>query len=177
MCYVPAFNLDNYQTVDERLHQFWAENPRGRVLTELVSTTNDQFIVKAMVWRSTSYDKDNERPDSTGYAEERINASPVNRTSALENAETSAIGRALANLGYSTKGARPTREELEKVKRLDLNQALIAQATRELSEATSLEELQEVVQRLPKVLGKPELDKMAPLLIERRKQLTQKAGE
>jgi len=55
-----------------------------------------------------------EAPDATGLAQEREGSSTVNKTSALENCETSAIGRALANLGYAAKGKRPSREEMSK---------------------------------------------------------------
>jgi hypothetical protein len=49
-------------------------------------------------------------------AEETVQGRGVNATSALENCETSAIGRALANAGYATKGKRASREEMSKVK-------------------------------------------------------------
>jgi len=52
---------------------------------------------------------------SAGYAEETVTSRGVNQTSALENCETSAIGRALANAGYAPKGKRPSREEMTKV--------------------------------------------------------------
>ena len=55
------------------------------------------------------------RPWTTGLAEETIQGRGVNATSALENCETSAIGRALANAGYATKGKRASREEMVKV--------------------------------------------------------------
>jgi hypothetical protein len=48
-------------------------------------------------------------------AEETVQGRGVNATSALENCETSAIGRALANAGYATKGKRASREEMGKV--------------------------------------------------------------
>jgi hypothetical protein len=80
------------------------------VLTELVAYSDSAFIVKAEVWR----DQADIGPASTGFAEERVGSGPVNRTSALENCETSAVGRALANLNYAPKGARPSREEMGK---------------------------------------------------------------
>jgi len=55
------------------------------------------------------------RPWTTGLAEETVQGRGVNATSALENCETSAIGRALANAGYATKGKRASREEMSKV--------------------------------------------------------------
>jgi hypothetical protein len=110
---MPAWNPNDYEDVDTRLHKFWELYPDGRIHTELVSHSDTQFIVKAYAYR----DADNEVPQSTGYAEERVGSSPVNKTSALENAETSAVGRALANLGLSPKGSRPSREEMEKAQR------------------------------------------------------------
>lgn len=109
------FNLDDYQTVDDRLHEFWTRFPDGRVLTQLVSAEDDRFVVKALVFTDSA----DERARATGFAEEKIGSSPVNKTSALENAETSAIGRALANMGMSPKGTRPTREEMEKIDRVE----------------------------------------------------------
>ena len=59
------------------------------------------------------------------YAEEMVGSSPVNRTSALENCTTSAIGRALADMNYqgnqNGKASRPSREEMEKVARAENN--------------------------------------------------------
>lgn len=103
----------DYETVDERLHKFWDAHPNGRMMTELVLNTETQYIVKACAYR----DADNEVPAATGYAEEQVGSSKVNEDSALENCETSAIGRALANLGFSPKGARPSQEEMEKSER------------------------------------------------------------
>jgi len=107
------FNLDDYETVEDRLRKFWEDHPAGRVESDLVAYSDTQFIVKASVY----FDGLNDDPTATGLAEEVVGASPVNKTSALENAETSAIGRALANCGYAAKGKRPSREEMAKVQR------------------------------------------------------------
>ena len=106
------FNLEDYETVEERLVKFWKEHPDGRIETTLVESTLQRFIVKAAVYR-TEVDA---QAWTTGYAEETVSTRGVNSTSALENCETSAIGRALANAGYVTKGKRPSREEMSKVK-------------------------------------------------------------
>jgi hypothetical protein len=106
------FNLEDYETVEERLAKFWKEHPDGRISTEIVEHTLQRFIVKASVYR-TEVDA---HPWTTGFAEETVSTRGVNSTSALENCETSAIGRALANANYATKGKRPSREEMSKVK-------------------------------------------------------------
>lgn len=109
------FDLSNYEPVEERIAKFWADHPEGRITTELLSSGDGEFIVRASVWR-TDRDADYEsKPAATGLAHEHVTDRGVNSTSALENCETSAIGRALANLGYAPKGARPSREEMAKV--------------------------------------------------------------
>ena len=111
-------SLDNYEDVDTRLHRFHAKHPTGRVLTELVHVERLdnhlplQYIVRAELHTDELL--------ASGYAEELVSSTGVNRTSALENCETSAIGRALANAGFSSKGSRPSRQEMEKVARLEI---------------------------------------------------------
>lgn len=107
--------LDDYEPVEERLEKFWADHPDGEVTTELLSNVDGVFVVKATVYRSA----ESQRPSGTGLAREETTATGVNKTSALENCETSAIGRALANLGYAAKGKRASREEMEKATRED----------------------------------------------------------
>jgi hypothetical protein len=105
------FNLDDYETVEERLIKFWKEHPDGRIDTRLVEASATRFIVQAYIYRT---EVDN-HPWASGLAEETVSGRGVNATSALENCETSALGRALASAGYATKGKRPSREEMAKV--------------------------------------------------------------
>lgn len=105
------FNLDDYETVEERLIKYWKEHPDGRIETELLEHSGSRFIVKANIFRTEA----DARAWTTGLAEETVQGRGVNSTSALENCETSAIGRALANAGYATKGKRASREEMGKV--------------------------------------------------------------
>lgn len=109
-----SFNLENYETVEDRLVKFWEQHPDGRVLTSIHYYDDTRILVRAEIF----FNREDDRPVATGYAEELRGASPVNRTSHAENAETSAIGRGLANCGYAAKGSRPSREEMEKVQRM-----------------------------------------------------------
>jgi hypothetical protein len=114
-----AFNLNDYQTVAERLDEALKEHGDMRVITSLEHTERldgrpVQYVMKAELWLGTTL-------VSTGWAEEIVGNSPVNKTSALENCETSAVGRALANFGFQGKNpsaTRPSRNEMEKVERV-----------------------------------------------------------
>jgi hypothetical protein len=106
-----AFNLADYETVESRLEKFWKEFPDGRISTELEVCEAHRYVVKAYLYRTYL----DQVAYSTGFAEEKDSDRGVNATSALENCETSAIGRALANAGFATKGRRPSREEMVKV--------------------------------------------------------------
>jgi hypothetical protein len=107
------FNLADYETVEDRLVKFWEDHKQGRILTSIHYYDDNRILVRAEIY----FNREDDRPVATGYAEEVRGASPVNKTSHAENAETSAIGRGLANCGYATKGSRPSREEMEKVQR------------------------------------------------------------
>ena len=117
-----GFNLDDYEPVAARLDR-WLENRIGgfmsssndypRVLTRMISEPGaDICVMRAELWLG-------EMLISTGYAEEVRGSGNVNLTSHVENCETSAIGRALANCGMagSDMTKRPSREEMAKVQR------------------------------------------------------------
>ena len=117
-----GFNLDDYEPVAARLDRWLSDKMAGynastndypRVLTRMVSEPGaDICVIRAELWLG-------EQLIATGYAEEVRGAGNVNRTSHVENCETSAIGRALANCGMagSDMTKRPSREEMSKVQR------------------------------------------------------------
>jgi len=105
------FNLADYETVEVRLEKFIKDYPDFRIATELEVVEKDRYIVKAYLYKTST----DSVAWTTGYAEEKVTDRGVNSTSALENCETSAIGRSLSAAGYAAKGKRPSREEMSKV--------------------------------------------------------------
>jgi hypothetical protein len=120
------FNLADYEPVEVRLEKFIKDYPDFRIATELELVEKDRYIIKAYLFKTST----DTIAWATGYAEETVSARGVNQTSALENCETSAIGRALANSGYAPKGKRPSREEMTKV----VKQAPVKPAPQDIKE-------------------------------------------
>ena len=108
-----GFDPSIYAPVAERIRLFWESFPNGRITTRLVSRTERDVVFEARVYRSAT---DNE-PAATGWAAEREGDGDVNAVACLENTETSAVGRALANLGFTAAKERPSVEEMQKAAR------------------------------------------------------------
>lgn len=109
------FDLEAYAPVQERIAQFVQDFPAGSVRTFMVKHDGPEVVFEARVYRTP--EEAAMGVYTSGWAREVEGKSPVNKTSHVENAETSAIGRALANLGYATDAKRPSRSEMIKVKR------------------------------------------------------------
>ena len=84
---------NDYVPVNERLKYFRQNYPEYSLKSKVIEKTADSVLIKA-----TICDKDG-RVIATGIAEELKDASRINKTSYVENCETSAWGRALANFG------------------------------------------------------------------------------
>lgn len=82
-----------YETVALRVQKFKSAYPNHALTTEVLTRDEDCVVMKASIFNPEG------RLIATGHAEEYRKASTINKTSALENAETSAIGRALAAFG------------------------------------------------------------------------------
>lgn len=111
-----GFNLDDYEPVAVRL-QKWLDDCKSRgvqprVITHLVHYGEERCVFRAEFWEGDTL-------ISTGWAEETRGDGNVNRTSHLENCETSSVGRCAANAGWagSSLEKRPSREEMAKVAR------------------------------------------------------------
>jgi hypothetical protein len=108
-----SFNPADYAEVAERLPLFWKDCARGRIITEIIVDDGTRIVIKAYLFADIA----DLVPTTSGYAEEIRGSSMVNKTSALENCETSAIGRALANYQYQGSKKRASLEEMVKVYR------------------------------------------------------------
>ena len=106
------FNLNDYELVEDRLKKFWKDNPNGRVETEVIHITDDGscVTVRALCYK----DIEDINPVATGIAQEtKGQGGFANADAWMENCETSAIGRALANWNYQGSGKkRPSKEEM-----------------------------------------------------------------
>jgi hypothetical protein len=113
------FNLEDYETVEERIKRFYTDHPDGRIISYELTSEEDRarkmWVVRAQVFTNHE-DQHANCPKASGFAFEIEGTAGANQTSSLENAETSAIGRALANAGYSG-NKRASREEMAKVER------------------------------------------------------------
>jgi hypothetical protein len=107
-----AHFLDDYEPVEKRISDFWAKYPNGRILTSIVQLDESLIIMRADIFT----DRDDMRPVTADFAQEKRGGSGMTANSWLEICATSAIGRALADLDFAKKGKRPSREEMVKAK-------------------------------------------------------------
>ena len=98
-----------YVLVNERIKAFWKLYPNGRIVTDILSMENDMCVIRAKVFT----DREDNIPVATGTAYERESSSFINKTSYIENCETSAIGRALGILGIGIDTSVASAEEVE----------------------------------------------------------------
>jgi hypothetical protein len=144
------FNLADYETVEERIRRFYAAYEDGRIVTEWENNnrfeveaetkTPKTWVIRASIFL-TAGDQANHLPKATGFAFEVDGTGGANNTSALENAETSAIGRALANMNLSG-NKRASREEMAKVQRIQ--DAAAKWDPKKLEAATTVEQTREL---------------------------------
>jgi len=109
-----TFNLENYEDVNSRIKRFRAEHITGRIETEIIeiNVKDGYVIVKASAYR----EHEDTVPAAIDYAFEQRSDRGVNRDFWIENCSTSAIGRVIGLLMPSE--TRPTRQDMEKVERL-----------------------------------------------------------
>ena len=123
-----------YETVAERVRKFRYLHPADSgcsIMTEIIEINDEKVVIQAKIL------DDQGKIIGTGLAEEVRNESMINKTSALENCETSAIGRALMAAGFGG-GEYCSAEEL-------------------LNALARQKELQEAVKQAEQVVQKPNI--------------------
>lgn len=143
------FNLDEYETVHQALVRLYTQYPNARTWTDNTTPegVTDRYEFVAHIY----LDKNNVYPDATGWAYEMIGVGPINKTSAMENCETSALGRAISNsvlVLTKPNNNRPSREEMEKVQRMSAKpthtpeqEQLAIEAFGQVADIANIEEL------------------------------------
>lgn len=96
----------DYVMVNERIKAFRKEYPTWSLVSQIKDLTDNRCVIRAEI-----YDEEG-RCIATGHAYEKEGSSPINKTSFIENCETSAWGRALANLGIGIDASICSAEEL-----------------------------------------------------------------
>jgi|TARA_B100001250_G_C19802252_1_gene791635 hypothetical protein len=96
-----------YVEVNERLKYFRATYPKFSLLSEVIEKTDTTILIKATIYN------EKDRAVATGLAEEKAGSSFINKTSHVENCETSAWGRALGNLGIGLDTSVASAEEVQ----------------------------------------------------------------
>ena len=126
------FDLSQYTTVSERVKLFREMFPMGRILTYLVYEDATRVVFKTELYR----DDEDQRPFSTGYAREITSDRGVNKDFALENCETSSIGIAAKNANIGTEKNSISREEAQKVNRVNEVKATIDQVKAKMAQTS-----------------------------------------
>lgn len=133
------FNLADYQTVQERIDLLKATYPESRIVNRMIHIDETSIIVECSIYLKA----DDILPTCVDLAHEVKDASPVNRTSWVENCATSSTGRAISLLGglFSPKGKRPSREEMAKVQRANNAAQVTAEDIQKASTVAELTDL------------------------------------
>lgn len=103
-----AFALTDYVQVNERIERFYEAHPMGSIQCEIHTLTDKLVVVRATAYR----DPEDQHPCIAHSQLSIPGTTPYTKGSELENAETSAAGRALAMMGFEVKRSIASREEV-----------------------------------------------------------------
>ena len=139
-----------YATVNERIEELHKKyNGCVSINTELLETQGDVVRMKAIVELKEMVEGQEVTSNTfTGHAEEVIGSSMINKTSALENAETSAVGRALAFAGFQTDASIASADEVANaiVQQNSMTRVVNQSQPNKASEFDTVEELSKEVE-------------------------------
>lgn len=144
----------NYVQVNERIKAFRMICPNGSITTDIVSMSDGIVTMK------TTIADDGGMILSTGYAQEKETSSFINKTSYIENCETSSVGRALGFLGIGIDGSMASAEEVAN--------AIVNQNTPEYINKTEQKTIITMIQKrglnVENVLNGTPIDKVTPTM-------------
>jgi hypothetical protein len=127
-----ALDLENYVQISDRITEFYQDHPDGTIRTFIVHRDGPEVTVEARVYCTREDARDGIY--TSGHAREvEGKGGGANKNAHVENAETSAIGRALAALGYPTKADLPRRTELLRIGRVRREHAALVDYIREVA--------------------------------------------
>ena len=155
--------IQDYVTVAERIEKFYEQYPDGRIVTHIVEHDMERgfILMRAEGFRNS----DDALPSATGHAFEFRSEGYVNRTSYIENCESSSVGRMLAMMGFEVKRGISSREEMEKVARMT-KQETVSIATKELNKILPKpdEKIKESVSKTPSLATEDQKETILNLL-------------
>lgn len=99
----------DYVEVNERIKAFWQLCPDGKIETEIITLQDGMCVIKASIYEN----KRDTEFRATGIAYEKEGSTFINKTSYIENCETSAVGRALGNAGIGIDTSVASAEEVQ----------------------------------------------------------------
>ena len=103
------FNIDDYIEVKDRVKQLKKDYPDSVIQTDVIELTDTRVTIKAFIY----LDNEGKKP-TTGHSFMNIpGTNPYTRGREIENTETSAVGRAIANLGYAIDKSIASRDEVQ----------------------------------------------------------------
>lgn len=138
---IPIHNKD-YAQVQERVKAFRSLCIGGQIVTEILSLEDGICTMKATILDDTG------KILATGHAQEKQADGHINKTSFIENCETSAVGRALANCGFGIDTAIASAEEVQNA--IATQEAQEAPAAQAAGYPGRAEMMQAIVKKYPK---------------------------
>ena len=139
----------DYVMVNERLKYFRANYKGWSLTSEIISLDNDSCVIKALICDENGVLK------ATGFAQEDRTSSMINKTSFVENCETSAWGRALGNLGIGIDESVASAEEVDMaIKKQEITQPKAELQNVYLCEGCGVEITEKVAKYSQEKLGK-----------------------
>lgn len=148
----------DYAEVNQRIKAFRMVYPTGTILTEMVNNENGVCIFKADV-----YDE-KEHILGTGTAYEKEGSTFINKTSYIENCETSAVGRALGMAGFGIDTSVASAEEVQNA---------MANQQEEIRTATpkQIEMIKSLVSDIPTMLEYYKIQKIEDLTLQQASEI------